>query len=84
MGHLCRRRSGLRPCRFVIHFISGITVYRILVPTEVLGVSFANPYLYSLAYNGSYMLANTILALVIAGVLYVPLKKYILAQDLAL
>lgn len=71
-------------CRFVIHFISGITVYRILVPTEVLGVSFTNPYLYSLAYNGSYMLANTILALVIAGMLYVPLKKYILAQDLAL
>ena len=70
-------------CRFLIHFISGITVYRILVPTEVLGISFANPYLYSLAYNGSYMLANTVLALVISGALYVPLKRYILAQDLA-
>ena len=70
-------------CRFVIHYISGITIYRILVPTEVLGVMFTNPHFYSLAYNGSYMLPNTILALVIAGVLYVPLKKYILAQDLA-
>lgn len=70
-------------CRFVIHYISGITIYRILVPTEVLGVMFNNPHFYSLVYNGSYMLPNTILALVIAGVLYVPLKKYILAQDLA-
>lgn len=70
-------------CRFVIHFISGITVYRILVPTEILGVVFTNPYFYSLVYNGSYMLPNTILALVIAALLYTPMKKYILAQDLA-
>lgn len=69
-------------CRFVVHYISGVTIYRILVPTEVLGISFANPHLYSLVYNGSYMLANTILALVISALLYVPLKKYILAQNL--
>lgn len=68
--------------RFVVHFISGVTIYRILTPQEVLGVLFTNPYLYSLAYNGSYMLPNIILALVIAALLYVPLKKYILAQDL--
>ena len=66
----------------MVHYISGVTIYRILVPTEVLGISFANPHLYSLVYNGSYMLANTILALVISALLYVPLKKYILAQDL--
>ncbi len=46
-------------------------------------MTFTSPSFYSLVYNGSYMLPNTILALVIAGVLYVPLKKYILAQDLA-
>ena len=69
-------------CRFLIHYISGITIYRILVPTEVLGITFTNPHFYSLVYNGSYMLANTILALVIAAFLYVPLRKYILAQDL--
>ena len=38
--------------------------------------------LYSLAYNGSYMLPNMILALLIAGVLYVPLKKYYAGSDL--
>ena len=68
--------------RFIVHYISGITIYRILAPKELLGMTFTNPHFYSLVYNGSYMLPNTILALVIAGVLYVPLKKYILGQDL--
>lgn len=70
-------------CRFLVHYISGVTIYKILAPTELLGMTFTSPSFYSLVYNGSYMLPNTILALVIAGVLYVPLKKYILAQDLA-
>ncbi len=70
-------------CRFVVHYISGVTIYKILAPTELLGMTFTSPSFYSLVYNGSYMLPNTVLALVIAGVLYVPLKKYILAQDLA-
>lgn len=69
--------------RFAFHFLSGITIYRIIVPTELLGMTFANPTLYSLVYNGAYMLPNTILALVIAGLLYAPMKKYILAKDLA-
>lgn len=68
--------------RFIVHYISGVTIYRIVAPTEVLGTVFDNPSLYSLAYNGSYMLANTIIALIIAAVLYKPLNKYILAQDL--
>ena len=68
--------------RFIVHYISGVTIYKILEPTEVMGMTFSNPSLYSLVYNGSYMLPNTILALVIAGLLYVPLKRYILAQDL--
>lgn len=68
--------------RFVIHYISGITIYRIAAPTEVLGTVFDNPELYSLVYNGSYMLPNTVLALVIAALLYVPMKKYYAGHDL--
>lgn len=70
-------------CRFIVHYISGITIYKIIAPTELLGMTFTSPSFYSLVYNGSYMLPNTILALILAGVLYAPLKKYILAQDLA-
>ena len=69
--------------RFIVHYISGVTIYKILAPTEFMGTTFTSPEFYSLGYNGSYMLPNTVIALVIAAVLYVPLKKYILAQDLA-
>ena len=68
--------------RFVIHYISGVTIYKILAPTEFMKWTFTSPSAYSLVYNGSYMLPNTIIALVIAAVLYKPLKKYILGLDL--
>ena len=68
--------------RLVIHYISGVTIYRIAAPTEVLGTVFDNPELYSVVYNGSYMLPNTVLALAIAALLYVPMKKYYAGSDL--
>ena len=69
--------------RFVVHYISGVTIYKILAPTELLGMTFTSPSFYSLVYNGSYMLPNTLLALLFAVLLYAPMKKYILGQDLA-
>ena len=69
--------------RFLIHFISGITIYRILAPTEVLGTTFDNPYLYSAVYNGSYIIVDLALCLVIFGLSYQALKKYYLAEDLS-
>ena len=69
--------------RFLIHHLSGITIYRIIEPTSVPGFgTYDNPHLYSLVYNGSYMIPNTLLALVLAGVLYVPLKAYFAGHDL--
>lgn len=69
--------------RFVVHFLSGITVYRILAPTELFNTTFTNPYLYSLAYNGSYMVIDLALCLiVISALLATPLKKYIRGEDL--
>ncbi len=69
--------------RFIVHFISGVTIYRILEPTEVPGFGvFDNATVYSLVYNGVYMLPNMLLAMAIAGVLYVPLKKYFAGQDI--
>jgi thiamine transporter len=69
--------------RFVIHYISGVTIYRIYEPTTVPGIgTFDNAALYSLAYNGSYMLPNMLLAIAIAAVLYVPLKKQLSGSDI--
>ncbi len=61
--------------RFVIHFISGITIYMITVPTEVAGVTFANPVLFSIVYNALYMLPNTVIAIIAMSLLRMPLKS---------
>ena len=69
--------------RFGIHYISGVTIYRINAPTEIPGFgTFDDAQLYSLVYNGSYMLPCMLLALLAAGALYVPLKKYLTGNDL--
>ena len=70
-------------CRFAIHHISGITIYKILVPTEVSGFGiFSNPHLYSLVYNSVYMVPNTLIALVLAGLLLVPMRRYFAGADI--
>ena len=68
--------------RFAIHYISGVTIYKILIPTEFMRWTFTSPAAYSLVYNGSYMLPNTLIALVLSAVLYRPLKRYVLGLDL--
>ena len=61
-------------CRFVVHYISGVTVYAQWMPEEFMGVTRLTPALYSLLYNGTYMLPNTILAVVICALLRKPLQ----------
>lgn len=62
--------------RFAIHFISGVTIYMITVPTTIEGIgTFANPVIYSIVYNAVYMLPNTIIAIVVMALLRYPLKK---------
>ena len=69
--------------RFIIHYISGVTIYRIYEPTEIPGIGvFDDAVLYSLAYNGSYMLPNMLVALAIAAVLYVPMKRFFVGSDI--
>ena len=69
--------------RFLVHHISGITLYRILEPTAIEGFGlFSNPHVYSLVYNSIYMVPNTIIALVLAGILFAPMKKYFSGSDI--
>ena len=67
--------------RFAIHFISGVTIYKIAVPTEVYGFAFSpdglGPVIYSLVYNGGYMLFNTIIAVVVIFILQKAARKLI-------
>ena len=69
--------SALIGCiaRFVIHFISGVTVYAQYMPEEFMGFTHMTPTLYSILYNGTYMLPNTILAVAICALLMGPVQK---------
>ena len=67
--------------RFLVHFISGVTVYRIYAPTELFNTTFTNPWLYSAVYNGSYVLIDLVLCLVILALLQKPMKKFLVAAD---
>ena len=69
--------------RYLVHHISGVTIYRIIEPTAVPGLgTYDNPHLYSLVYNGSYMIPNTLLAIGIAALLYVPMKRFFSGSDI--
>ena len=61
--------------RFVIHFISGITVYAKYVPEEFMGVSGITPIVYSVLYNGTYMLPNTVIAIAVCAALIPVVKR---------
>ena len=61
--------------RFIIHFISGVTVYAQYMPEEFMGMTMTSPVFYSVLYNGTYMLPNTILAIVICALLMKPAAK---------
>ncbi len=83
LAGLCRSKpyealfGSLLGCvaRFVVHFISGVTIYAITGLENILGVSTSSAALYSLLYNGSYMIPNTVLAVVICVLIWKPLKK---------
>ena len=63
-------------CRFVIHFISGITIYAEYMG-DIFGLPMTNTWVYSALYNGSYMLPNTIIAVVACWILEKTLSKYL-------
>lgn len=61
--------------RFLIHFISGITIYAITASETVYGITTASPFIYSIVYNAPYVLANGIICAVIVVLLEKPMSK---------
>ncbi len=69
--------------RFAVHYLSGVTIYRITMPTQIPGFGvFDSAEIYSLVYNGCYMLPCTVIALLLAAALYVPMKPWFAGRDL--
>jgi thiamine transporter len=52
------------------------------MPEEFFGLTMTTPWFYSLLYNIAYMGPNIIITLVIFALLYKPMKKYLLGQDI--
>ena len=67
--------------RFLIHFISGLTIYRILIPTELFGIVFSSPFTFSVVYNGSYMLPSTVGCFAVCLLLEKPLARFLPLKD---
>ena len=63
--------------RFVIHFISGITIYAMYME-DIFGLPMTNVWVYSALYNGSYMLPNTLLAVILCFILGRVMEKQLL------
>ena len=66
--------------RFLIHYISGFTVYARWMPEEFMGMTMTSPFIYSLLYNGTYMLPNTVLCVLVVALLAKPLGKFFRAK----
>jgi len=64
--------------RFACHFITGVWIWEILWPNEL---GWAAP-VWSLAYNGSYMLPEIIISALVCVLSYAPLRRYYDGTDL--
>ncbi len=61
--------------RFAVHYLSGITVYAQYMPESFLSFPMTSPAVYSLLYNGTYMLPNTVLAVALSFLLIPMMRK---------
>ena len=68
--------------RFLVHYVVGATVWAEYMPEEFFGLTMTTPWFYSLLYNLAYMLPNILITLVVFALLYKPMKKYLLGEDL--
>lgn len=62
--------------RFAVHFISGVTIYAEWAENTYLGISTPTTFLYSVVYNGIYMIPSIIIAVIIVPLISRALKKY--------
>jgi thiamine transporter len=68
--------------RFLVHYVVGATIWAAYMPEEFFGLTMTTPWFYSLLYNIAYMGPNIIITLVIFALLYKPMKRYLLGQDI--
>lgn len=63
--------------RFLVAWVVGATIWAEYMPESFFGMTMTTPWLYSLLYNGSYILLSMALCLAIGAVVYKPLGKFL-------
>ena len=62
--------------RFLVHYVVGATVWASYMPDSFFGMTMHSPWFYSMLYNGSYMVIDMLLCMVIGLLVWKPLGKY--------
>ena len=60
----------------------GVWVWGEYMPETFFGMTMTTPWFYSFLYNGSYMVVDMIICLVIGALLWNPMGKYLRGEDL--
>ncbi|MBQ6048416.1 MAG: energy-coupled thiamine transporter ThiT [Oscillospiraceae bacterium] len=68
--------------RFIVHYLVGVWVWGEYMPEEFFGMTMTTPWFYSFIYNGSYMLIDMLICIVVGMLIWKPLGKYIRGEDL--
>ena len=68
--------------RFLVHYVVGATIWAQYMPEEFFGMTMTTPWMYSFLYNGFYMFIDIALCLVIFGLLWKPMGKYLTGADI--
>ena len=63
--------------RFLVHYVVGATVWGEYMPETFFGMTMTSPWFYSALYNGSYMVLDCALVLLVGWILWKPMGKYI-------
>lgn len=68
--------------RLLVAWVVGAVVWGEYMPDSFFGMTMTSPWVYSAIYNGSYILADLILCLIVGSLLWRSLGKYIRGEDL--
>ncbi len=69
--------------RFLVHYVVGATVWAEYMPEKFFGMTMTTPWFYSALYNGSYMLVDMVLILIVGVILYKVMPRQMTSQRLA-
>ena len=61
--------------RFLVHYVVGATIWAEYMPETFFGLTMTSPWFYSALYNGSFMLIDMVLVLIVGALLWKPLKS---------